>query len=87
MKKRWLNLMLLILCFWPIVIHKAIPQAKLIPINEKPIEVNATIQEKLRAADKTMNRMCHIAADFGFDAAEKGTSREDMHKELRETLK
>jgi hypothetical protein len=79
MKPRWLTLMLFILCLWPVAIHLAVPQAK--PIPTTPIQADIIL------ADMNMNQMCHIAADFGYDAAEEGTSREDMHQKLKETLK
>jgi hypothetical protein len=60
--------------------HLALPQAKLIPPNMQAID-------DVVLANINMNRMCHIAADFGYDAAEKNLSREEMHKELKETLK
>lgn len=87
MSSRGNILLILVFCLWPIALHLAIPQAKSTPLSMVPSEVNTTTQKNLFVADMKMNQLCHIAADFGYDAAKEGVGREQMHQELREILK
>ena len=80
MKSKWPYVLLLVCFFWPIAIHLALPQAKPIPPNTQAVDVTLIANIK-------MNEMCLAAADFGYDAAERNLSREEMHKELKEILK
>ena len=72
-----LTVFLICLCF-----HQAVSAT-----NPQSTEINISAQEDVIMANINLNRMCHIAASFGYDAASKGLSKEQMHQELKEILK
>lgn len=87
MKIKWLILMLLVLCLWPITIHLVSPQTGSAHSSIHPNKACTPTQEDIILANIQSNKMCHAAAEFGFDAADRGLTKEQMHQELREILK
>ena len=52
-----------------------------------PTETYMPTQENVALANANLNQMCHAAATFGYEAVDKGLSKEQMHQELKEILK
>lgn len=87
MKNKRTILFTFICCFWLSSMCLLWTQIAPATSNAYPSEDYEPTQAEIVLADIKMNRMCHIAADFGYDAAKRGDSKEQMHQELGEILK